>query len=68
MQSGMKRKSFILGPAPEEVSGQFGTKSGKNRCVTGLATDALNTCLVVATLDGTLNVRFTPPYDELTDE
>ncbi|KIM28873.1 hypothetical protein M408DRAFT_329296 [Serendipita vermifera MAFF 305830] len=55
MQSGFKRKTFILGPAPEEAGGRFGTKPGKSRCVTALATDALNTCLVAGTLDGTLN-------------
>ncbi|CAG8719745.1 6140_t:CDS:2, partial [Acaulospora colombiana] len=61
MQSGLKRKSFVLGPAPEEVDTRFqlsvgGTgKGGKGRSVTGLTTDALNKVLVVGTLDGTLN-------------
>jgi len=52
----MKRKTFVLGPATEGVNRRLGPKVGKNRCVTGLATDALNTCLVVGTLDGSLNV------------
>lgn len=62
MQSGLKRKTFDLGPAPEEVDFRFRSTNGKNskpspgRCVTGLETDALNKTLVVGTLDGTLNV------------
>ncbi|KAG8870931.1 hypothetical protein FRC20_011092 [Serendipita sp. 405] len=61
MQSGLKRKVFELGPAPEEVDSRFriaigsSMKGGKGRCVTGLAVDALNKALVVGTLDGTLN-------------
>ncbi|KAG8811779.1 hypothetical protein FRC17_002325 [Serendipita sp. 399] len=61
MQSGLKRKVFELGPAPEEVDNRFRIASGvslkgsKGRCVTGLAVDALNKMLVVGTLDGTLN-------------
>lgn len=58
MQSGLKRKTFVLGPAPDEVAVRFGSgsKGGKRRAVTGLATDALNKTLVAGTLDGTLNV------------
>jgi len=60
MQSGLKRKSFKLGPAPNEVAVQIGSgsKGGKKRSVTGLATDALNKTLVAGTLDGTVNVSY----------
>lgn len=44
MQSGLLRKAFALPPSA----------AGKSRAVSGLASDALNTTLVVSTLDGTL--------------
>ncbi|KZT26384.1 Utp21-domain-containing protein [Neolentinus lepideus HHB14362 ss-1] len=56
MQSGMKRKSFDLGPCPPQVTNRFRSSSKKEgRCVTGLATDALNRVLIASTLDGTVN-------------
>lgn len=60
MQSGMKRKSFNIGPCPPEVVDRFrpSTNKGSERCVTGLETDSLNTVVIAATLDGTINVRF----------
>ncbi|KZT33578.1 WD40 repeat-like protein [Sistotremastrum suecicum HHB10207 ss-3] len=54
MQSGIKRKTFKLPPVPAEVSNVFKAKKSE-RTVTGLATDALNRIVVVATLDGTIN-------------
>ncbi|RDB22141.1 U3 small nucleolar RNA-associated protein 21 [Hypsizygus marmoreus] len=56
MQSGIKRKSFSVGPCPPEAAHRFrsGTKK-KERCVTGLATDALNRTVIASTLDGTIN-------------
>ncbi|TFK55069.1 Utp21-domain-containing protein [Heliocybe sulcata] len=56
MQSGMKRRSFELGSCPPGVTNRFRTSSKKEgRCVTGLATDALNRVLIASTLDGTVN-------------
>lgn len=56
MQSGIKRKSFNIGPPPPEViSRGFGTKK-RDRSVVGIASDALDRVVVVCTLDGTLNV------------
>lgn len=52
LQSGMKRKSFAL---EEPAKGK--KKKGERRCVTGLASDALNRVVVASTLDGTVNVR-----------
>ncbi|KIL69996.1 hypothetical protein M378DRAFT_184349 [Amanita muscaria Koide BX008] len=57
IQSGFKRKSFDIGPCPPEVSSR-GYSSGskkKERNITGLTTDALNTVLIASTLDGTVN-------------
>ncbi|KAF5369178.1 hypothetical protein D9615_009977 [Tricholomella constricta] len=56
MQSGIQRKSFNVGPCPPEVAQRFqsGTKK-KERCITGLATDALNRTVIASTLDGTIN-------------
>lgn len=57
MQSGIKRKSFNVGPCPPEVSNRFqGAGKKKERSITGLATDALNTMVIASTLDGTVNV------------
>lgn len=56
MQSGIKRKTFNIGPAPSEIASRgFGTKR-KDRTIVGLATDTLDRVVVVCTLDGTLNV------------
>lgn len=60
MQSGIRRRTFRVGPCPPEVAGRFQTtvKGTKERSVTGLATDSLNTMVIASTLDGTVNVRF----------
>jgi U3 small nucleolar RNA-associated protein 21 len=55
MQSGIKRKSFDIGPLPEATSVGTSVKR-KERCVTGIASDALNRTVVASTLDGTVNV------------
>jgi U3 small nucleolar RNA-associated protein 21 len=62
MQSGIKRRSFDIGPVPQEIQERSNhssvpSKKGKERCVTGLATDALNRLVIASTLDGTINVR-----------
>ena len=56
MQSGIRRKTFNIGPAPAEVASRgFGSKK-KDRPVVGLASDVLDRVVVACTLDGTLNV------------
>jgi U3 small nucleolar RNA-associated protein 21 len=58
MQSGIKRKTFNVGPCPSEAASRFqssGTKK-RERCITGLATDSLNRVVIASTLDGTINV------------
>ncbi|KAJ3736079.1 Utp21 specific WD40 associated putative domain-containing protein [Lentinula guzmanii] len=57
MQSGIRRRTFRIGPCPPEVAGRFQTteKETKERCVTGLVTDPLNTVVIASTLDGTIN-------------
>ena len=60
MQSGIKRKSFDVGPCPPEVVTKFGSSGKANskiRSITGLASDALNRTVIASTLDGTVNVR-----------
>ena len=60
MQSGIKRKSFDVGPCPLEVVNRFtsaGKRMGGGRCITGLASDALNRAVIASTLDGTIAVR-----------
>ena len=59
MQSGIRRKSYTLGPCPPEVSARFhcGTAKRSERSITGLATDSLNMLVIASTLDGTINVR-----------
>ncbi|KIM87254.1 hypothetical protein PILCRDRAFT_96034 [Piloderma croceum F 1598] len=57
LQSGIKRKSFNIGPCPLEVVDRFrpsATKKG-DRCVTGVASDSLNRVVIASTLDGTIN-------------
>jgi len=59
MQSGIKRKSFDVGPCPPEVTNSLRSsskKKGGERCITGLASDALNRLVIASTLDGTVNV------------
>ena len=59
MQSGIKRKSYVIGPCLPEITHRSGTssaKKGSGRCVTGLATDPLNMLVIASTLDGTINV------------
>ncbi|PPQ86912.1 hypothetical protein CVT25_009798 [Psilocybe cyanescens] len=57
LQSGIKRKSYVLGPCPAEVAARFysGTAKRSERAVTGLATDSLNRAVIASTLDGTVN-------------
>ncbi|KIY72120.1 Utp21-domain-containing protein [Cylindrobasidium torrendii FP15055 ss-10] len=58
MQSGILRRAFDVGPCPPEVVTKFGSSGKANsriRTVTGIATDALNRLVIVATLDGTVN-------------
>ncbi|KAJ3812423.1 Utp21 specific WD40 associated putative domain-containing protein [Lentinula aff. lateritia] len=57
MQSGIRRRTFRVGPCPPEVAGRFQTteKGTKERPVIGLATDSLNTVVIASTLDGTVN-------------
>ena len=63
MQSGILRKTFSVGACPPEAAGRLNTstsssskKKSKERCITGVATDALNAVVIVSTLDGTVNV------------
>ncbi|CAK5277666.1 unnamed protein product [Mycena citricolor] len=53
LQSGIKRKSFDIGLRPSEIS--IPGKKKEGRAVSGLATDALNTLVIAATTDGTIN-------------
>ncbi|KAF9557999.1 Utp21-domain-containing protein [Agrocybe pediades] len=57
LQSGIKRKSYTLGPCPAEVSARFysGSVKRSERAITGLATDSLNRAVIASTLDGTIN-------------
>ncbi|KAJ7273299.1 Utp21 specific WD40 associated putative domain-containing protein [Mycena rebaudengoi] len=56
LQSGIKRKTFDIGPCPPDVASRFQTGNKKGgRTVTGLASDALNTTIIASTLDGTIN-------------
>lgn len=60
MQSGLKRKKYKIGPCPQAVAERMGLTSKPrvdDRCIAGLATDALNRVLIASTLDGTVNVR-----------
>lgn len=61
LQSGIKRKTFDIGPCPPEVAAHTrgfssNISSSDGRCVTGLATDPLNRIVIASTLDGTLNL------------
>ncbi|KAF7967205.1 hypothetical protein HWV62_35121 [Athelia sp. TMB] len=55
MQSGIKRKSFTLGPCPSELRASSSMKKNGQRSVTGIASDALNRLVIASTLDGTIN-------------
>ncbi|KAJ4487730.1 Utp21 specific WD40 associated putative domain-containing protein [Lentinula aciculospora] len=57
MQSGIRRRTFSVGLCPPEVAGRFQTtaKGTKDRSITGLVTDSLNTVVIASTLDGTVN-------------
>ncbi|KAJ7905685.1 Utp21 specific WD40 associated putative domain-containing protein [Mycena olivaceomarginata] len=56
LQSGIKRKTFDVGPCPPDVANRFQTgKKKEGRSVTGLASDSLNTTVIASTLDGTIN-------------
>ncbi|KAK1216377.1 rRNA-processing protein utp21 [Marasmius sp. AFHP31] len=54
MQSGIRRRTFDVGPCPLKVAGRATLKESE-RSVTGLASDALNTVVIASTLDGTVN-------------
>ena len=57
MQSGIKRKTFDVGPCPPEVTHKFRSSGKKgDRCITGLASDALNRLVIASTLDGVVHV------------
>lgn len=57
MQSGIYRKTFDIGPCPARVPNRSSTSRRKaERCVTGLASDALDRTVIASTLDGTVNV------------
>ncbi|KAJ6630596.1 Utp21-domain-containing protein [Mycena sp. CBHHK59/15] len=56
LQSGIKRKTFDIGPSPSDVASRFQSAKKKGgRSVTGLASDSLNTTIIASTLDGTIN-------------
>ncbi|KAK0228621.1 Utp21 specific WD40 associated putative domain-containing protein [Armillaria fumosa] len=57
LQSGIRRKTFDVGPCPAEATSRLGTagKKGNERTITGIFTDALNRTVIVSTLDGTIN-------------
>ncbi|KXN80981.1 hypothetical protein AN958_06493 [Leucoagaricus sp. SymC.cos] len=56
MQSGIKRKSYDVGPCPPEATSRLRDGARKReRTITGIATDPLNRVVVASTLDGTLN-------------
>ncbi|EGO20885.1 hypothetical protein SERLADRAFT_363098 [Serpula lacrymans var. lacrymans S7.9] len=57
MQSGLKRKSFKVGPCPLAASEKLQSKNAKpsERSITGLACDSLNRSVIASTSDGTIN-------------
>lgn len=61
MQSGIKRKTFSVGPCPPSIADRHrmtttSKRKSEERCVTGIASDALNRNVIASSLDGTLNV------------
>jgi hypothetical protein len=68
LQSGIKRKTFTLPPPPADCAPMF-RDGKKDRVVVGIACDALNRVVVVATMDGTINVgSFTQPFGNVSHE
>ena len=55
LQSGIRRKTFDVGPVPDDVDWSWKEK-GRGRGISGLVSDSLNKWLVAGTVDGTLNV------------
>ncbi|KAF9227632.1 Utp21-domain-containing protein [Gyrodon lividus] len=58
MQSGLKRKTLRVGQGPQaSVDGLDASTKPKSseRCITGLATDALNRLVIASMLDGTIH-------------
>ncbi|KAF8586540.1 Utp21-domain-containing protein [Ramaria rubella] len=55
MQSGIRRKTYNIGPAPPEVASRGFGRRKKERSIIGLASDVLDRVVVACTLDGTLN-------------
>ncbi|KAF9014099.1 Utp21-domain-containing protein [Cyathus striatus] len=57
MQSGIKGRSFDVGPCPPETVARLHSASKKRseRSITGIATDSLNRVLIANTFDGTIN-------------
>ncbi|KAH7912241.1 Utp21 specific WD40 associated putative domain-containing protein [Hygrophoropsis aurantiaca] len=58
MQSGLKRKTFKIGPCPQTVIDRLESSTkpkASERCITGLASDALNRVVIASTQDGTIN-------------
>jgi U3 small nucleolar RNA-associated protein 21 len=62
MQSGIRRKTFLIGPCPADVPNKLRPpttnlkKKREERNVTGLATDSLNRLVIASTWDATINV------------
>lgn len=68
MQSGVRRKTFDVGPYPLPTPAAAGSsKKRDGRSITGLASDTLNTVVIASTQDGTLNVSkpFTFQIDQV---
>ncbi|TFK30167.1 Utp21-domain-containing protein [Coprinopsis marcescibilis] len=58
MQSGIRRRTFQIGPCPKEVSNRVHSSNSakqNERAVTGIVVDPLNITMVACTLDGTVN-------------
>jgi U3 small nucleolar RNA-associated protein 21 len=72
LQSGHERRVFNLAGVTQPTQKSRNLARGKavrvGKSVTGLATDALNRCLIASTLDGNLNVGYClRPFNHLTD-
>ena len=59
MQSGIRRKSYKIGPRPPEAASRL-SMTGNERPVNGLETDSLNKLVIASTADGTINVSASP--------
>ena len=55
MQSGIRRKSYFVGPSASEATSRV-QSMGKERAISGLATDTLNRLVIASTGDGTIHV------------